>query len=173
MWRDAPRVLVINDTKGVAGPLLTETQRGNVVVTADMHDMLLTLTAPIPMNGNQWNIRSIKRIKAFLDAFRVERIVLCSLTGKSGRSSLDGLRMLKRLGLPINYQPADAEMVCPRITMLRGEEPCNEAWREGAETCQACIDEHDSPFGYVDVYAWRQAWAEIVETKEMADVDGN
>ena len=174
-WEDNPdaalgreRVLVINDADPVNGPSFRESQEGYVVVSADLADMRLTLTAPLPANVKSWDIRDSAPIKRLLTSFDIHRIVFCGLSGRAGHAApVEALRMLASLGAEIEYAASNAEVVCPKLNFMRGGAYCGEGYKHGIATCQACVREHPGPFGFVDVPAWHDAWAALLETAKV------
>jgi GT2 family glycosyltransferase len=167
------RVLVINS--GITGDDQAAffTREGAVVFMADVSGFMLTMIAPSLLAG-VWDVRDVPTLSAAMAVLGINYVVFCGLSGAaSPAAGVEVLRGLKRIGLPVHYFPSNAEVACPRLTFLQDGVDCGEGYKKGIAHCQACIDRYGSPFGYVDVEAWRAAWADLLpksdEARDAAD----
>lgn len=103
-------------------------------------------------NLQPFDLRDPAAAARVLAALGVSEVLVTGLQGQPQAL----LGFLSRLGLPVTYRPVDAEAACPRRDLRRGAEPCGGGWRRGE--CQACLDEHGSPVGFVGSIAWQAEW---------------
>lgn len=167
------RTLVINDTTDMDSASAVLTRQGDIVFVADISGFTISMIAPALASG-VWDIRQPDAFIQALETLKIERLVLRGLTGKaSPAAGVEALRLLNRLGIPLEYSAQNGEVVCPRINFLQNGVDCGGGWKKGIEYCQTCVNMHGSPFGHVDVEAWRTAWADIInpvaEARDAAD----
>ena len=66
------------------------------------------------------------------------------------------------LGVPYDFMVHDYMAACPRINLI--DSSGRYCGREGLDpaVCQICVDRNGSPFGKVDVIAWRKSYARFL-----------
>lgn len=168
------RVLVINDTPGVTGFGVAVTSAGGVALVADLSGYTLTPDSPRIQSTKTIDVRDTEGVKTVLSTLGVTQIIIGDLFGKSGPIAVvEALRCLKRTDIEVIAGFDERAIVCPRVTQTVNGEPCGEAWRYGAETCQKCVNTHGSPFGIVDVPAWWLTMDSLMREETAAEEIGN
>jgi GT2 family glycosyltransferase/glycosyltransferase involved in cell wall biosynthesis len=168
-WDDCIRkiVLVVN---GATLDNAELTRRGMICVHAFLKESVISVIQPSLYNEEAWDIRKPEtkaEIIGFCRTIGIEEIIFCGLNGQSDVSALN---FLSRLGAPITYWPRSIEALCPRGT---GTYPngdgkphrCDKGWLTGA--CEACVEQHGTPQGYIDPDNWRAAWRKFMRTAEF------
>ncbi|MHB1644432.1 MAG: glycosyltransferase, partial [Acidithiobacillus sp.] len=98
-----------------------------------------------------------------LDDLGVTQVLVGGLVGVSP-ALLGMLDRLEAGGLDVFYMQNvydknDESAFCPRGDASTPEGPCGAKWKESDPShCQACIDTHGSPYGYVNVSEWWSMW---------------
>jgi GT2 family glycosyltransferase len=150
---DARRVLTINDLPGPAGRAVALAHGGETVFAADMSGFALRLTAPIPANAKEWDIRDPDRLALDLGRLGIDRVVLRSLVGSQGAAApAEALRCLYRTGLDVEMDPIDGTTMTP--------------WDIDGVSERNRVTER---FGVVDLRSWREAYEALLPVKEAAD----
>jgi GT2 family glycosyltransferase len=114
------------------------------------------LEPPAPQVGLV-DMRDKKTFEELLNGLGITHITLRRLGGGSSEA-LGMLTAMANDGMPVDYQPASFESVCPRLTCTNSLGPCNHEWKQGANGCQVCVDRDGSEHGYVAVASYRNDW---------------
>ena len=141
--------------KLVLGPIvaaMAEIQDDCPIYEASIEDMELLFVSPPLSNCGSHDLRDLAVIRDTLLRLEITEIIVTEL----GDQPSILLSTLPRLGIPVTYRPITAEAVCPRRTLKPNGSMCDDGFLHGI--CQACIDEHGSPRGYINTMAWQAEW---------------
>ncbi len=107
--------------------------------------------------------RDFEDLIKMLAACDITDVVLAGLY----EGSVDVLATIYRLryfGFQVTYIANGVEHVCPRVTMHNEDGPCgiqeklSEPGFDADRFCTACIQRCGSPYGFVNIPAWRSSW---------------
>lgn len=160
MGSDIRRVLVI-------GPIQTagdEVHDGYSAYTLDCANNNASITSPPMANCGPWDIRRPDIAASFFKRLGVSKIVLSQL----GESPIQLLQFLRKLNIPLEYRPVDAEAICPRGNLQPNGSSCNGGYSRGE--CQACMDMNSSPHGNVFMAGWLSNWLRFLSVPVRADL---
>lgn len=161
-WRNSEweqrGVLMIGDD-GLQG--MKEAREGNIVYQASLNGYTLGIVLPALNNVAAWDIRKAEQASSDLMKLGIDRIIVCSMP--LGSQALLGF--LSRLGIKLEYRPGNAEIICPFGNFTPNGHACDNGWKKGE--CQACVDDHSSPFGYINIDSWRADWLPLLSQAEI------
>ncbi len=143
-----------------------EVQNGNIVYHAVLNGMSLQIARPALANLPPLDIREAAMPMTIIGKLGINKIVVRSIIG----GTVEVLPFLLNLNVPIVYEPASPEAVCPRLdfrTLSGGEfKDCERGW-EKKERCQDCMRVSGSVFGCVSITGWREQWNSFMQTAEI------
>jgi GT2 family glycosyltransferase len=140
---DAERVLYVNPVSSDPN-IVVERKHSAIIMTAELSNLILTLTAPKAENVGMWNLRFPVQVGEDLRKLGIKRIVLRSLVGPNGSTPpVETLRALSRLGVPVTALPSEDLFLAP--------------WDTGADEA-ALYPAVEQIFGLVDLEAWHKAY---------------
>jgi hypothetical protein len=161
-------VLIINDASALSevSPVLQyEARNRSITYRAVLSGFSLNSVAPVFSNVRPIDIRDPAHLNRVLSALGIKRVVLPQLVGAAPPPAIvETVRALMKTGVDFHYIGPIEHMLCPRLTMSVDGVSCNKGYEKGPSHCQACIDRHGSPFGYIDVSAWLNSWHGYTES---------
>lgn len=145
-WRD----------QGTGGVVMTAPERGKPSV--DIHT-LDDLDLP-----NLQGLRLDTGLGDIAEALAhagISRIHVHSLAGWPVEATRWLRQLAGMLDVPYDFTMHDYMAFCPRITFVQGDgRYCGE---KGPSACRKCIAVHGTPFGRVNISAWRRQFAHLLE----------
>lgn len=157
---DIDRVLLIGDPSAVTDELHDQASLYRLEVWGNT----ASITAPPMRNCGPWDIRRPDIAKQAFARLGLSRVVMTQL----GESPIQLLSFLRRLDIPIEYRPIDAEAVCPRTNFTPNGQSCGAGYKNGK--CQSCMDEYSSPHGNVLIPAWLSEWVRFTQAPVRVDL---
>ncbi|MDE2232571.1 MAG: glycosyltransferase [Patescibacteria group bacterium] len=152
-WRNAntkkQRVALV----GLFKDVLPEFRDGDSIYNLTINGYQIMITHPPLENCRPIDIRDVDRARHMFDTVGIDKIIISSL----GEASPTALVFLTKLGIPIEYRPTNAEMICPQADMKPAGKFCNRGWSIKGE-CQVCIDTKNSPHGPIGIMSWLGEW---------------
>jgi hypothetical protein len=147
------RVLVINGDNELREGFEAA---GHAILGAGLLGHLISLDPSMLPNVPTFDLRrELPELMVALLTCGINHIVFGGL-GEGSSDVLGSLGRLHMSGFQIAYLPSYNEFSCPRP-----ECACVDP---DITTCQGCVDVSGSPYGYVDITAWRQSWASFLAT---------
>jgi hypothetical protein len=149
----ALRILLINGDKDLRDGFEAV---GHAVLTGGLLGHLLSLDPGMLPNVPSFDLRrELPELIVALLTCGINHIAFAGL-GEGSSDILGSLARLHMSGFQVAYVPSYSEFVCPR--------PDCACVNPDIVACQTCVDAMGSPYGYVDVAAWRQNWAAFLAT---------
>ncbi|MEZ5541715.1 MAG: glycosyltransferase [Pseudomonadota bacterium] len=106
-------------------------------------------------------LSGVEHNAAVLRDYGITHVHVHSLAGFDERILTALPEAMQRAGLDFDMTLHDYTAICPRIHL------CDEQGRycgePDEETCRRCIEQHDSPFGQVDIRAWKRANHDLLQ----------
>lgn len=158
-WRDtdrvAERVLLIGPPMGIDD----EIHDGAHIFEMSIFSPMGKIMKPPMENVRPFDVRDAEEARGRIERLGINRVVVTSL----GDQSPAMLIFLTKLGLPVQYRPFNAEMICPRGDLKPdGVSLCAQGWKN-IGTCQSCIDQNGSRHGYVNMLPWYMDWMRFTD----------
>lgn len=145
--------------EGIGGYLMSAPSRGRPFVNiASADGMLLPNLQGLDLR------RDLDGVAALLRIAGVDRIHVHSLAGWPTDAPRLIVDLAAKAGVPYDYTAHDYMPFCPRINLVDGRG--NYCGEKGIMRCISCVAVNGSPFGRVNVVAWRTRFAALLATAE-------
>ncbi len=162
-WSDkleSRRILYI----GHQGHIAQERKDGDAIFQMEVRGHEARISNPPMNNVRTFDIRDPTTPESVLRPLDLNEVIITSLLDADPLL----LSFLTRLNVPVTYRPVDSESLCPRLDLkLPGGTPCDGGWRKPGQ-CQACVDAHGSPHGYVGHMGWTAEWLRFMQSENVA-----
>lgn len=160
---------------GPIEPAFNELHDGYAIYQLEVLGNMARIKSPPMANSGPWDIRRPEIAAQALAKLGIDKIVLSQLD----EAPVQTLQFLRKLNIPLEYRPVNAEAVCPRGDFTintpnssldpTSKATCNGGFRRGGE-CQSCMDTQSSPHGNVHIPAWRGEWLRFLQPPVAADM---
>jgi hypothetical protein len=157
------RMLLLNGDSEVSAKLK---EAGNVVLQGSLFAHMLTMDPRLFSHHEGFDLRGDGPDELFevLSRSEITDVVLGGL-GNGSTDILGSLAYLQHYGINVVYLPSSVEYICPRLDMTNDLGPCglDENTIDPDHFCQVCVNRCSSPYGRVNVGAYRASWRMFME----------
>ena len=162
-----PRTILVGGDKKDTHNLFVA---GELAIRAEADGPFLRLSEPTCEHGGVIDCRDYGTFTTLLGKLQVQRIIVRRLGNGSADAILGAIVHAFHMGdVRLDYWPANFESVCPRLDCINSEGACGHKWKDDVAGCQTCIDRDGSPYGFVNIHAWRLAWSRFGEAVKASN----